>query len=173
MRRIIYKELQSSMDGTLIHQEVVVHEGRFHQFGMESLETDNGLGGTTCASYSTAIIELDDGSVINAPVEDCIFIKTKSKSEPKFDNPAVQEGDLDSPVGTVSGIPTIKTVFENEADMYRIQDFLERLESPGPLKGKLSASEVAELCEMVRELMEVCDRAIRLSKIVEGLNNGD
>lgn len=41
-----------------------VGKGVFHQFGMDCTETDNSIG-----NFSTAIIELKDGTVENIPVE--------------------------------------------------------------------------------------------------------
>jgi hypothetical protein len=45
-----------------------VGEGTFLAFGIEVQELD-----MSCASYSTAIIELEDGSVKNVPVDDIVF----------------------------------------------------------------------------------------------------
>jgi len=45
-----------------------IGEAVFLCFGVEVLEYE-----TSCASYSTAIIELKDGSVKNVPVEDIVF----------------------------------------------------------------------------------------------------
>lgn len=43
----------------------VVNEGVFHGFGLQYVETNEGQVG----NYSTAIVELKDGSMLNHPVE--------------------------------------------------------------------------------------------------------
>ena len=48
--------------------KVLMGEAIFHQFGMDFEEYETGYGG-----YSTAIIELPDGSVKNVPVEHIAF----------------------------------------------------------------------------------------------------
>ena len=44
-------------------------EATFHQFGVNYEEFESGAG-----NYSTAIIELDDGTVLNIPAEHIKFI---------------------------------------------------------------------------------------------------
>ncbi len=46
-----------------------IGEGNFHQFGTDYEEFETGAG-----NFSTAIVERDDGTVINVPVENIQFL---------------------------------------------------------------------------------------------------
>lgn len=50
-------------------------ECTFHEFGFGTEEFEADLGNYAVASYSTAIVETDDGEVKNIPVENVRFIK--------------------------------------------------------------------------------------------------
>ena len=66
MRTVEYFE-SCRVEGKI--QKVKVGEAKFHQFGSETLEYETGV-----ATYSTAIIELEDGELKNLPVEFVKFI---------------------------------------------------------------------------------------------------
>ena len=52
-------------------------EGIFHEFGVESVEGENCDGNATYGTYSTAIVELKDGTIENVPVEMIRFLPEK------------------------------------------------------------------------------------------------
>ena len=52
-----------------ISVRVPIGEGNFIKYGVDSEVLNNGV-----ANYSTAIVEMDDGSVKNCPVELILFI---------------------------------------------------------------------------------------------------
>ena len=66
MRLVEYYE-HKRVEGKL--QKFLAGEGVFHKWGVEFEEFESGPG-----NYSTAIIELDDGTVKNIPVELIKFI---------------------------------------------------------------------------------------------------
>ena len=67
MRKVIFSKLVKQEDGKLKLEEI--GEARFHQFGSDYEEFESGG-----CSYSTAIIEKNDGSVENIPVNNIRFI---------------------------------------------------------------------------------------------------
>ena len=69
MRKVIYSRYEQTA-GKTYHSLVEVGEATFHQFGVNYEEFDSGAG-----NFSTAIIELDDGTIENVPVETIKFIK--------------------------------------------------------------------------------------------------
>jgi len=71
MRKVIYSEYvekKGDIGGTVWEKEAK-GEAVFHQFGCEGYECEHGA-----FSSSTAIIELEDGTVKNVPVENIRFI---------------------------------------------------------------------------------------------------
>ena len=46
----------------------ILTEGLFHEFGLNYTEFESGPG-----NFSTAIVELEDGKIINVPVETIVF----------------------------------------------------------------------------------------------------
>ena len=73
MRRVIYRKF---VEKEKSQQHVLEVQGQadFHAFGMDYEELDNGEG-YTAGNFSTAIIELDDGTVKSIPVEHIKFIR--------------------------------------------------------------------------------------------------
>ena len=69
MRKVIYSEYKWSPE-VKRNVKVEVGEAVFHQFGVEYEEFEGGPG-----MYSTAIIELPDGSVLNIPAALIRFVK--------------------------------------------------------------------------------------------------
>lgn len=69
-RRVIIYKMEWSKEESK-HVKTATTTGEFQQYGLEE-----GEGG----SYSTAIIELDDGTVRNVPVEMIKFIKITTKN---------------------------------------------------------------------------------------------
>jgi len=63
---VVYKYERTA--GQAHFDKVVVGNGAFHQFGCYYEEFENGPG-----NYSTAIVEMQDGSVKNIPVELIVF----------------------------------------------------------------------------------------------------
>lgn len=49
-------------------EKIAIGEGTFHGFGFDFAESE-----TSIASFSTAIVEMPDGSVKNVPVELIVF----------------------------------------------------------------------------------------------------
>lgn len=60
------------------HTDRVPEIGLFHKFGVAWEEV-----GTAAGMYSTAIVELPDGHILNVPVEKIIFIKEWPPISPK------------------------------------------------------------------------------------------
>jgi len=58
------------LDGDTYHSKINAGVGLFHQFGCDYEPFENGA-----ASFSTAIVEMQDGSVRNVPVEMIEFIE--------------------------------------------------------------------------------------------------
>lgn len=73
MRRVIYSAYVSIPNGTGSGRAVwdlqEQGEANFHQFGVGYEEFESGPG-----NYTTAILELDDGTIKNVPVEHVKFI---------------------------------------------------------------------------------------------------
>jgi len=75
MRRVVYSEYEqkyedNGMDGNKVWELVEQGEALFLGFGVDYEEFDGGPG-----NYSTAIIELEDGTIKNVPVQNVRFIK--------------------------------------------------------------------------------------------------
>ena len=66
-RKVVIYEWQR-VKGASHSEKVCVGNGTFHQFGLDYEEFENGAG-----NYSTAIVEMPDGSVKNVPVENIVF----------------------------------------------------------------------------------------------------
>lgn len=71
-RRVIYSEYVKGVDPEMPNLFKLVEQGEaiFHQFGFDYEEFEGGSG-----TYSTAILELDCGKVLNIPVDQIGFIK--------------------------------------------------------------------------------------------------
>ena len=73
MKRVIYSELEH-VKATTEHKQYLKlepkGEAEFHAFGVDYEEFESGPG-----NFSTAIIELDNGSILNIPVDRIKFIK--------------------------------------------------------------------------------------------------
>lgn len=68
MRKVEYYKYQK-VEGKPYYEKVKEGEGIFHQFGCDYEEFESGAG-----NFSTAIIELKDGTIINPPVENVKFL---------------------------------------------------------------------------------------------------
>lgn len=66
-RKVVVYEWQK-VKGATHHEKVCIGNGIFHQFGVDYEEFETGAG-----NYSTAIVEMPDGSVKNVPVEMIVF----------------------------------------------------------------------------------------------------
>lgn len=66
LRRVIYSEYQQTNAGFDLVEK---GEAVFHTFGINCQELQNGVG-----TFTTAIIELPDGTLKNLPVEQVRFI---------------------------------------------------------------------------------------------------
>jgi hypothetical protein len=66
-RKVVVYEWQK-VKGQSHCEKVPVGHGIFHQFGVDYEEFETGPG-----NYSTAIIEMPDGSIKNVPVENIVF----------------------------------------------------------------------------------------------------
>lgn len=66
-RRVLVYEYQRA-NGQTHFDKVCIGHGSFHQFGVDYEEFETGPG-----NYSTAIVEMPDGSVKNVPVELIVF----------------------------------------------------------------------------------------------------
>lgn len=66
-RKVVVYEYQKAK-GQTYYEKVSVGNGLFHQFGTDYEQFENGA-----ASYSTAIVEMPDGSVKSVPVELIVF----------------------------------------------------------------------------------------------------
>ncbi|MCK4621275.1 MAG: hypothetical protein KAT62_03570 [Desulfuromonadales bacterium] len=69
MRRVKVSKYENQ-PGDKFMTKVADGEAKFHQFGMDYEEFDNGAG-----NFSTAIIEREDGKIENVPVEMVEFIE--------------------------------------------------------------------------------------------------
>lgn len=71
MRKVIYSEYEKRIEEPKIGAFELIEkwEATFLEFGIDYQELLNGVG-----NYSTAIIELSDGSIKNIPVEQVRFI---------------------------------------------------------------------------------------------------
>jgi len=65
---VVYEWKRKIEDGKSFLEKVAVGNGTFHQFGCDYEEFETGPG-----NYSTAIVEMPDGSVANVPVELIVF----------------------------------------------------------------------------------------------------
>jgi hypothetical protein len=65
----VYKYGKVERDGRVYNEKVFDACAKFHQFGVSYEEFDNGA-----APFSTAIVELQDGTVRNVPVEMIKFL---------------------------------------------------------------------------------------------------
>ena len=63
MRKVEYSEYKK-VEGKSHFEPVVVGEAKFHQFGVDFEEFETGPG-----NFSTAILELEDGTILNHPVQ--------------------------------------------------------------------------------------------------------
>ena len=66
-RKVVVYEYQKAKGNTHF-DKVCIGNGIFHQFGADYEEFESGPG-----NYSTAIVEMPDGSVKNVPVEMIVF----------------------------------------------------------------------------------------------------
>lgn len=57
------------VDGDKHYSKVPKGYGTFHQFGVDCEEFETGVG-----NYSTAIVEMNDGTMANVPVEMIVFL---------------------------------------------------------------------------------------------------
>lgn len=76
MRKVIYSQnvhYPATSEARQHWKLEPIGEAVFHQFGVNFEEYENGP-----ANFSTAIIELDDGTVLNLPVEQIKFIQNDS-----------------------------------------------------------------------------------------------
>ena len=74
MRKVIYSEYEKiEGDKAVSYMELRPQgEALFHQFGVDYEEFESGAG-----NFSTAIIELEDGTIKSIPVENIKFIEPK------------------------------------------------------------------------------------------------
>ena len=72
-RKVIVYEWQR-VKGTTHSEKVQIGTGVFHQFGVDYQEFDSGPG-----NFSTAIVEMPDGSVMNVCVEMIVFTDKESE----------------------------------------------------------------------------------------------
>lgn len=63
MRKVCIYEWKR-VEGKRHYEKVSIGNGLFHQFGVGYEELDAGVG-----NFSTAIVELLDGSIVNVPVD--------------------------------------------------------------------------------------------------------
>ncbi|MCP4569067.1 MAG: hypothetical protein GY841_15945 [FCB group bacterium] len=68
-RRVEYFEWQKQA-GEITLKKVKKGEATFHQFGIDFMEVDTG-----CGQFTTAVIELDDGTVLNVAAETIRFLE--------------------------------------------------------------------------------------------------
>ena len=66
-RKVVVYEYQRD-EVTKKYEKVPIGHGVFHQFGMCYEEFENGA-----VNYTTAVVEMPDGSIRNAPVEMVVF----------------------------------------------------------------------------------------------------
>ena len=67
-RKVVVYEWQQEKSKPFEMRRVCIGSGIFHQFGVNYEEFETGLG-----NFSTAIVEMPDGSVRNIPVNLIIF----------------------------------------------------------------------------------------------------
>lgn len=67
-RKVVVYEYQKSKAQSHLYDKVAVGNGIFHQFGISYEEFESGAG-----QFTTAIVEMPDGSVKNIPVELIVF----------------------------------------------------------------------------------------------------
>ncbi len=67
MRKVIVYKWEKA-DGATHYEKVIVGNGLFHGFGVDYLEFESGPG-----NYSTAIVEMPDGTVMNVHVDMIVF----------------------------------------------------------------------------------------------------
>jgi len=68
MRKVIVHKMER-LPGHSFYSKIVVGEGKFHQFGIDFEEFEGGAG-----SFSSAIVEMPDGTVVNVPVDMIKFV---------------------------------------------------------------------------------------------------
>lgn len=71
MRKVIVYKYEKA-EGKMYYEKVASGEGMFHQFGCDYEEFESGAG-----NYSTAIVEMPDGSVENVPAEHIKFVDSE------------------------------------------------------------------------------------------------
>ena len=67
MRKVVVYEYRRAK-GASVFEKFHIGHGYFHEFGVDYEEFETGAG-----NYSTAIVEMPDGSVKNVPVELIVF----------------------------------------------------------------------------------------------------
>ena len=67
-RYVDWWEIERDEEGPSLYKRALKGQAIFHQFGVDYEEFETGPG-----NYSTAIIELPDGTVRNIPVENIAF----------------------------------------------------------------------------------------------------
>jgi hypothetical protein len=60
--------------GKMGYEKVCVGEGIFHMFGIDYEEFEAGPG-----NYTTAVVEMPDGSIQNLPLEFVVFVKEEDE----------------------------------------------------------------------------------------------
>lgn len=65
---IVYEYIRKTEDGRSYLEKTETGPGIFHEFGVEYEELEMGVG-----TYSTAIIEMPNGTIKNVPVENITF----------------------------------------------------------------------------------------------------
>lgn len=63
-RVMVFKWIRPNAKYNALYDKVEVGAGNFHQFGTDYEEFETGP-----ANFSTAIVEMPDGNVVNVPVE--------------------------------------------------------------------------------------------------------
>ena len=69
LRKVVVYDWQR-VEGKTCFEKVAIGSGVFHQFGVYYEEFETGPG-----NYSTAIVEMPDGTIQNVPVEMVVFNK--------------------------------------------------------------------------------------------------
>lgn len=67
-RYVDWWDYEKSEQGVSVFEKVLKGRAIFHEFGVDYEEFDSGPG-----NFSTAVIELPDGTVKNVPVENIAF----------------------------------------------------------------------------------------------------
>ncbi len=95
MKRVIWSahiSVPVEGSGRCVWELQVQGEADFHTFGVDYEEFETGAG-----NFSTAIIELDDGTIKNVPVEHIKFIKEDEQApffgKPNFDGLTIRKQD--------------------------------------------------------------------------------